>query len=126
MNSTKNSKYIFKQMNCGCIVTANIQHGFNYALIQSILENGCCGFCTQEQRYETVNYLWINETEKYIWEDLLKCYGWKSDSDRESDKDQKISLQDITKHNEKMERGNFMDRHCGEKIDRNFNSKDID
>jgi len=125
MPLTNNIKYIFKKMNCGCIITANIHRGFSYALIQSVTNIDSCGFCTEEQKEETERHLWLTETEKYVWEDLLKCYGWKSDSDRRSDIIPE--LQDITKHNEKMETEHpLWNRHCGERIDRNFDSRDID
>ena len=110
-------------MFCGCIVNADIHHGFSYAVIQGLSENGC-GLCTKEQREETINHLWLTETDKYLWEDLIKCYGWS----REDDK--KKETIDITHHIEKMERGEQIDelwnRHCGEKIERNLNSNEID
>jgi len=141
-----NIKYIFKKVSCGCIITANIHKSYPYALIQRVNDKDGCGFCTEEQKEETERHLWLTETEKYTWEDLLKCYGWKSDSDRKSDGDRKSDsdrkmnykdenddrkeLPDITNFIEIMDRGDSVehiwDRHCGERIDRTFNSKDID
>ena len=116
-------KSIFKKMVCGCIVNADIHLGFSYAVIRGVTENGC-GVCTQEQREETINHLWLTETEKYIWEDLIKCYGWSRENYKKTEKI------DITQHIEKMERGDQIDeiwnRHCGEKIQRSVNSNDID
>jgi hypothetical protein len=114
-------KSIFKKIVCGCIVNADIHRGFSYAVIKDVIG---CGFCTEEQREEAINHLWLTETEKYIWEDLIKCYGWS----RENDK--KTETIDITQHIEKMERGDQIDeiwnRHCGERIQRNLSSNDID
>jgi len=116
-------KSIFKKMGCGCIVNADIHNGFSYAVIQGVTENGC-GLCTQEQREETINRMWLTETEKYVWEDLIKCYGWSRENDK---KNENI---DITHHIEKMERedqiNELWNRHCGEKITRSVTSNEID
>jgi len=110
-------KSIFKKMICGCIVNADIHRGFCYAVINYV---SGCGLCTQEQREETINRLWLTETEKYIWEDLIKCYGWS----RENDK--KTETIDIEKIEREEQIDKIWNRHCGERIQRNLSSNDID
>ena len=116
-------KSIFKKMVCGCLLEANIHKGFSYAVIQGVTGNGC-GICTQEQKEETINRMWLTETEKYVWEDLIKCYGWSRENDKKNE------TIDITQHIEKMERedqiNQLWNRHCGEKITRSVNSNEID
>ena len=118
-----NHKFICKKINCGCIVNAVIHPGFLNAVIQPISKNEC-GFCTQEQKEENITHLWLTETEKYVWEDLLKCYGWSRESDTK--KNDNIKISDISTHIEIMERENLWNFHSVSTMDENKNVNDID